>query len=71
MANESEHAAHDHKGRGMNGNVSGGIYGMAFFGAAFYFISHAATFWMGALGFIKALFWPAYLIYKILERMNL
>jgi len=51
--------------------MSGGIYGMAFLGAAFYFISHAATFWTGVLGFIKALFWPAYLMFKILEHLNL
>lgn len=45
----------------------GGIYGMAFIGAVIYFIQHATTFWTGVLGFIKAIFWPAFLMYKVLE----
>jgi len=53
------------------GGASGGIYGLAFIGAAVYFISHATTFWMGALGLIKALFWPSVLIYKILEFLKM
>lgn len=48
-------------------NASGGIYGLAFIGALVYYIQHAATFGMGVIGFFKALFWPAVLIYKILE----
>ena len=40
---------------------------MAFIGAAIYFIQHAATFWLGVLGFIKAIFWPAFVMYKVLE----
>jgi hypothetical protein len=72
MTNESDPLTKEHNKKGNHGgDISGGIYGMAFIGAAFYFISHAATFWMGILGVIKALFWPAFLIYKILERMSL
>jgi hypothetical protein len=54
-----------------NNSMSGGIYGMAFIGAAVYFIQHAATFWEGVLGFIKAIFWPAVLIYKLLEYLKM
>lgn len=72
MTNESGPLTHEKNSkRNQGNNVSGGIYGMAFIGAVFYFISHAATFWMGVLGVVKALIWPAYLIYKILERMSL
>ncbi len=49
----------------------GGIYGMAFIGAAVYFIQHAAGFWMGIVGIIKAVFWPAVVLYKVLELLNL
>ncbi len=49
------------------GACGGGIYGLAFVGALVYYIQHAETFWMGVLGFLKALVWPAILIYKILE----
>lgn len=49
---------------------SSGIYGLAFIGAAVYFIQHATTFWGGAVGILKALVWPAILIYKCLEFLN-
>jgi hypothetical protein len=39
------------------------VYGLGFIGAAVYFISNAATFWLGVLGFLKALVWPAFLVY--------
>ena len=51
--------------------IFGGIYGMAFIGAAIYFIQHAATFWQGVIGFFKALFWPAILIYKLLDFLKM
>ena len=47
------------------------LYGMAFLGAAIYFIQHATSFWDGAFGFIKAIFWPAVLMYKLLEFLKL
>ena len=49
----------------------GGVYGMAFIGAAIYFISHATSFWGGVIGFFKALFWPAVVMYKVLELMGM
>ncbi|MCX6120352.1 MAG: hypothetical protein NTX44_01880 [Ignavibacteriales bacterium] len=51
--------------------LAGGIYGMAFIGAAVYFIQHAATFWEGVLGLLKAIIWPAMLIYKLLEFLKM
>ncbi len=45
----------------------GGVYGMAFLGAVVYYIQHATTFWEGLLGILKAIFWPAMLIYKLFE----
>jgi hypothetical protein len=49
----------------------GGFYGMAFFGAVVYYIQHAATFWEGILGFFKALFWPAFIMHKVLELLQM
>lgn len=70
MSDETMHEGK--KGRGMKDNgFFGGVYGMAFIGAAVYFIGHATGFWVGVLGFFKALFWPAVIIYKVLELMNL
>ena len=51
--------------------IWGSIYGMAFIGAAVYFIQHAGSFWEGVLGFFKALFWPAMLMYKLLEYLKM
>lgn len=51
--------------------MGGGVYGLAFIGALVYFIQHADTFWIGVLGFFKALFWPAFLIYKLLEFLKM
>ncbi|OGM94859.1 hypothetical protein A2524_00170 [Candidatus Wolfebacteria bacterium RIFOXYD12_FULL_48_21] len=46
--------------------VSSCIYGMAFLGAAVYYIQQATTFGEGALGLLKAIIWPALLIYRTL-----
>jgi hypothetical protein len=49
-----------------NHGASSGIYGLAFIGSLVYFIQQADSFWMGVIGVIKALLWPAFLIYKLL-----
>ena len=43
------------------------VYGLGLIGALIYFISNATSFWMGALGFLKALVWPAFLVYEALK----
>lgn len=47
------------------GNACGPIYGMGVAGALFYFLSHAPTFWIGVVGILKALLWPAFLVFKL------
>ena len=49
-----------------NANMGGGVYGLAFIGAAVYFIQHSDTFWIGVLGVLKAIIWPALVVYKLL-----
>lgn len=44
--------------------TSGALYGLGIIGAAVYFISTAAGFWEGALGILKALVWPALLVFE-------
>jgi hypothetical protein len=44
-----------------------GAYFFSVVGAAVYFIQHAVGFWPGVLGIIKALVWPAFMVYKLLE----
>lgn len=50
----------------MKKNTSEAVYGLGLIGAAVYFIQHAATFWAGVLGLLKALVWPAMVVYKLL-----
>ena len=51
--------------------ASGAIYGLGFLGAAIYYIHNAATFGMGVIGFLKALVWPAFLVYKAMEYLKM
>ena len=46
---------------------AGAVYGFGFIGAVIYFISHATGFWLGALGILKAIVWPAILVYEALN----
>lgn len=46
------------------------VYGLGFIGAAIYYISVANGFWMGLLGFLKALVWPAFLVYEALKALQ-
>ena len=43
---------------------SGAVYGLGLIGAAIWFISIATSFWMGVLGFLKAIVWPVFLVYE-------
>ena len=50
---------------------SGALYGLGLIGAAVYFIGQADGFWMGVLGFLKAVVWPALLIYKVFTMIGM
>lgn len=49
------------------GPCGGGIYFFGFVGAVIYYIQTAASFWMGVLGILKAIVWPAFLVYELLK----
>ena len=54
--------------RGANKYDSGGFaYVLGFIGAAIYYISTAMGFWMGVLGFLKAIVWPVFFVYELLK----
>ena len=46
------------------------VYGLGLIGAAIYYISVATSFWVGVLGFLKALVWPAFLVYEALKSLG-
>ena len=59
------------KRKNPNNNIGNAVYGLGLIGAAIYFIQHATTFWVGVLGFLKALIWPVFVVYKLLEFLKL
>ena len=48
----------------------GAVYGLGFIGAAVYYIQAAESFWGGVIGFLKAIFWPAFLVYSALKSVG-
>ncbi len=54
----------------VQGNApAGAVYGLGLIGAAIYYISVSASFWMGVLGILKAIVWPAFLVYEALKHL--
>ncbi|MEK6914965.1 MAG: hypothetical protein AABW89_00290 [Nanoarchaeota archaeon] len=54
-----------------SGACGGAVYGLGFIGAVIYFVSGAVGFWAGVLGVLKALVWPAFLVYEILKFLGI
>lgn len=52
-------------------NCGGAVYGLGLIGAAVYYISTATGFWMGVLGLLKAIVWPAFLVYSLLKALGI
>lgn len=42
------------------------VYGLGFVGALFYYIQHAHSFADGIIGVLKAIVWPAMIVFKLL-----
>jgi hypothetical protein len=66
MAENDERKWKHHRGVG-----GGATYGIGFVGAAIYFIQHATGFWMVVIGILKAIVWPAMIVYKLLGMTGL
>lgn len=45
---------------------SGAFYGIGLLGALVYFIEQANNFPQALLGIVKAILWPAFVVYKLL-----
>jgi hypothetical protein len=57
-----------HRGAHAGG---GAVYGLGLIGAAVYFIQHATGFGDGLLGLLKAVVWPAFLIYQAMAALKM
>jgi hypothetical protein len=58
--------------RNWGGRRGGGdaVYGLGIIGALVYYIGHASGFWSGVLGILKALVWPAFVVYELLGHLH-
>lgn len=57
----------------INKHVGGGggaVYGLGVIGALFYFLQHSATASETIIGIIKAFFWPAFIVFRLLEFLH-
>lgn len=53
-----------------NGSA-GAVWFLGFIGAAVYFIQHSEGFWAGVLGVLKAIVWPAFLVYEAMNSLGM
>ena len=51
-------------------SCNNGLYFVGMVGAAVYYIGAAAGFGAGLVGFLKALVWPAFLVYEALKALG-
>jgi hypothetical protein len=54
-----------------NASSCGAVYGLGLIGAAVYYIAHAVGFWAGVLGVLKAIVWPAFLVYEAFKSLGM
>ena len=53
------------------GAANAPVYGLGLIGAWVHYLVHAETFWMGVLGILKGIVWPAMLIYELMNYLNM
>lgn len=67
----NEQASGDKRRRwGRGGGGGGAVYGLGLIGALVYYIGAADGFWQVILGILKALVWPAFLVYHLLKSLG-
>lgn len=55
------------RSRSVGGSGGDAVYGIGLIGALVYYISTATSFWLGVLGVLKAIVWPAIFVYEALK----
>ena len=73
MSTDTNSTSHEHRERKVRytSAASAPVYGIGLIGALVYYLQHATTFLAGVLGFLKAIAWPAMLVYKLLEFLKM
>lgn len=69
MTEDNQAPKKKHLGGRCDG-TAGAVYGLGLVGAAVYYIQQADNFLTGTLGLLKALVWPAILVYELFKFLN-
>ena len=60
------------EGKNKSGTgIAGAMYFMGFIAALIYYIQNAVSFGNGVFGFLKALVWPAVVVYNLLDFLKM
>jgi hypothetical protein len=51
--------------------TGGCFYFLGFLGALVYYVTTASSFWDAVLGFIKAIFWPGFIVYGMMKFLGM
>ena len=57
-------------GKSIVVKTSNGLYWLGALGAGIFYVSTATDFWAGVLGILKAIVWPAFLVYAALNNLH-
>ena len=72
MRQDQIYVNRDSGGTGMKATgASEGIYGLGFIGSLVYYILQSNTIGGWLVGFLKALVWPAFLVYDLMKFLQM
>ncbi|MFN8196340.1 MAG: hypothetical protein U0R80_18895 [Nocardioidaceae bacterium] len=57
------------RGRSAPATAGNAIYGLGIFGAWVWFWTQASGFWEHLFAILEGFFWPAFVVYYLLERL--
>lgn len=49
----------------------GAFYGLGFIGALIYYVTTASGIWGILIGILKAIFWPAFLVFELMKYLGM
>ena len=71
MINESKKKEVKVVNKCCGGTGGGAVYGLGFIGALIYYLQGSQTLMEGLVGILKAIAWPAFLVYRVLELLKM
>ncbi len=53
------------------GGCGGAVYGLGFLGALIYYLTTATSVWVGLIGIVKAILWPAFVVFELMKFLGM